>query len=90
MSGLPMDYLAELDTDGNAVPGSAFNANVRLDGPVRALVRSPDGQRLYVGGEFNQVNGENRPTSWPSTRPPARSTRRSTRRRRPLRRPPSP
>jgi hypothetical protein len=60
MSGLPMDYVAELDTDGNAVPGSAFNAKVSLDGPVRAIERSPDGKRLYVGGEFNKVNGENR------------------------------
>ena len=60
MSGLPMDYVAELDTDGNAVSGSAFNARVSFDGPVRALDRSPDGKRLYVGGEFNKVNGENR------------------------------
>ena len=60
MSGLPMDYVAELDTDGNAVPGSAFNAQVSFDGPVRTLDRSPDGKRLYVGGEFNKVNGENR------------------------------
>ncbi|HEV8624151.1 MAG TPA: hypothetical protein VG034_06820 [Acidimicrobiia bacterium] len=61
MSGIPLAYVAELDTDGNAVPGSAFNANVRLDGPVRSLVRSPDGQRLYIGGEFRHVNGQNRP-----------------------------
>jgi hypothetical protein len=53
-----MDYVAELDTDGNAVSGSAFNAKVSFDGPVRALERSPDGRRLYVGGEFNKVNGE--------------------------------
>jgi ribosomal protein L24E len=58
MSGLPMDYVAELDTDGNAVPGSAFNAKVSFDGPVRALERSPDGRRLYVGGQFERVNGE--------------------------------
>jgi len=58
MSGLPMEYVAELDTDGNAVPGSAFNARVSFDKPVRTLERSPDGRRLYVGGEFNQVNGE--------------------------------
>ncbi len=43
MSGLPMDYLAELDTDGNAVPGSAFNATVSLDGPVRAISAPPTG-----------------------------------------------
>ncbi|MEW6473822.1 MAG: hypothetical protein AB1679_16340 [Actinomycetota bacterium] len=57
-SGRPLAYLAELDTDGIPVPGSAFNATVKLDGPVRALHRSPDGRRLYVGGEFNRVNGE--------------------------------
>jgi hypothetical protein len=57
-SGVPMDYLAELDTNGNAVPGSAFNAKVSLDGIVRTVERSPDGRRLYVGGEFNKVNGE--------------------------------
>lgn len=53
-----MAYLAELDTNGIPVPGSAFNATVRLDGPVRALHRSADGRRLYVGGEFSRVNGE--------------------------------
>jgi hypothetical protein len=58
MSGLPMDYVAELDTNGNAVPGSPFNAKVSFDGVVRALERSPDGRRLYVGGEFSRVNGE--------------------------------
>jgi hypothetical protein len=57
-SGAPMAYLAELDTNGLPLPGSAFNATIRLDGPVRALHRSPDGRRLYVGGEFNRVNGE--------------------------------
>jgi hypothetical protein len=60
-SGAPMAYLAELDADGIPVPGSAFNAAVRLDGAVRALYRSPDGRRLYVGGEFRKVNGETRP-----------------------------
>jgi ribosomal protein L24E len=61
MSGIPMDYLAELDTDGNAVPGSAFNARVTLNDSVRALLRSPDGKRLYVAGEFSSVNGQPRP-----------------------------
>ena len=61
MSGLPMEYLAQLDTNGNPVPGSAFNNRVSLNGAVRALVGSPDGRRLYVGGEFNQVNGQSRP-----------------------------
>jgi hypothetical protein len=58
LSGVPLDYVAELDTNGMAVSGSAFNANVTLDGPVRAVQRSADGRRLYVGGEFNRVNGE--------------------------------
>ncbi len=57
-SGLGTAYLAELDRNGFPVPGSAFNATVRLDGPVRTLFRSPDGRRLYVGGEFGRVNGE--------------------------------
>ena len=85
-----MAYLAELDTNGIPVPGSAFNATVRLDGPVRALLRSPDGRRLYVGGEFNQVNGENRAASSPSTRPPAQIDDRSTRRARATTSAPSP
>jgi len=59
-SGIPLAYLAELDTNGIPVPGSRFNATVRLDGAVRALYRSPDGRRLYVGGEFKHVNGEAR------------------------------
>ena len=57
-SGIPMAYLAELDTNGLPRTGSAFNATVKLDGAVRSLFRSPDGHRLYVGGEFNRVNGE--------------------------------
>src|SRR5207237_5879409 len=56
----PMPYLAEPDTNGSPAPGSAFNANVRLDGPVRALMVSPDGKRLYIGGEFSHVNGISR------------------------------
>jgi hypothetical protein len=60
-SGVPLAYLAELDTNGIPVPGSKFNATVRLDGPVRALHRSPNGRRLYVGGDFRKVNGVTRP-----------------------------
>jgi hypothetical protein len=60
-SGVPLAYLAELDTNGIPVPGSRFNATVKLDGFVRTLYRSPDGRRLYVGGEFKYVNGEYRP-----------------------------
>jgi hypothetical protein len=60
-SGLPLAYIAELDANGIAITGSRFNATVRLDGAVRALYRSPDGRRLYVGGDFRRVNGELRP-----------------------------
>jgi outer membrane protein assembly factor BamB len=60
-SGVPLAYLAELDTNGIPVPGSRFNATVRLDGAVKALYRSPDGRRLYVGGDFRHVNGVTRP-----------------------------
>ena len=60
-SGVPLAYLAELDTNGLPVPGSRFNATVRLDGAVRALHRSLDGRRLYVGGDFRHVNGATRP-----------------------------
>ncbi|HVW32230.1 MAG TPA: hypothetical protein VHL53_06810 [Acidimicrobiia bacterium] len=57
-SGVPLAYLAELDRNGVPVPGSAFNATVQLDGPVRVLYPSPDGRRLYVGGDFKRVNGQ--------------------------------
>jgi hypothetical protein len=53
-------YLAELDTTSGAPVNGAFNATVKLDGPVRVLLRSADGHRLYVGGEFAHVNGEGR------------------------------
>jgi hypothetical protein len=56
-AGMNRAYIAELDTNGYPVPGSSFNATVQLGGPVRALLRSPDGQRIYVGGEFSHVNG---------------------------------
>jgi hypothetical protein len=57
-SGVPYSYLAQLDiATGAPVPGSPFNATT-LDGNVHALFASPDGHRLYVGGEFNKVNGE--------------------------------
>ena len=56
-SGIPVAYLAELDTNGLPRTGSAFNARVKLDGAVRTLFPSLDGHRLYVGGEFNRVNG---------------------------------
>ena len=58
-SGVPYQYLAQFDSaTGAPVPGSPFTATVKLDGNVRALYASPDGHRLYVGGEFSHVNGE--------------------------------
>jgi len=52
------NYIAALDTTSGAPVSGPFNTTVKLDGPVRALFRSPDGHRLYVGGEFKHVNGE--------------------------------
>ncbi len=40
-------------TDGTIL--STFNPTI--DGPVDALVAAPDGQSVYVGGEFSTVNG---------------------------------
>jgi hypothetical protein len=57
---VPYSYLAELDTTNGAPVNGPFNSTVQLDGAVRALLRSPDGRRLYVGGEFSHVNGQNR------------------------------
>jgi hypothetical protein len=60
LSGVPYKYIAELDAaTGAPVSGSPFNATAKIDGgPIRALYASPDGHRLYVGGEFSSVNGE--------------------------------
>jgi hypothetical protein len=55
------NYLAALDTTNGAPVNGPFNSTVALDGPVRSLFRSPDGHRLYVGGEFKHVNNENHP-----------------------------
>ena len=47
-------YLAAFDaTTGDFVA----HWRPRLNGPVRALESSADGSRLYVGGEFTEVNG---------------------------------
>ena len=48
----------ELDTTNGAPVNGSFNTTASVDGPVRVLFRSPDGRRLYVGGEFQHVNGE--------------------------------
>jgi hypothetical protein len=52
-------YLAELDaTTGAPIPGSAWSANAAPDKPVRGLAVSPDGKRLYVGGQFKHIGGQ--------------------------------
>jgi PKD repeat protein len=47
------NVLAYNITTGNLVAGFAPNVN----GQVRVITKSPDGSRLYIGGDFNQVNG---------------------------------
>jgi hypothetical protein len=60
----PIAYLAELDaTTGAPIPGSTWTANASpiadpIDKPVRALAVSPDGKRLYVGGQFKHIGGQ--------------------------------
>jgi hypothetical protein len=50
---LARPYLAALDvTSGQPV---VFDAQV--SGPVRALALSPDGRRLYIGGDFEHAGG---------------------------------
>jgi hypothetical protein len=57
-----LPYLVEFDVNtGAPVAGSAFNANVKPDGIVNALVPSPDGRRLYVGGQFKTIGGGSMP-----------------------------
>ena len=51
----PRNNLLAYDiTTGNLVTGFAPN----LNGQARSIAASPDGTRLYVGGEFTQVNGQ--------------------------------
>lgn len=47
------NHLAALDVD----TGSLLPWNPDADGPVNALVVSPDGTKLYVGGEFDHIGG---------------------------------
>ncbi|MGH8993861.1 MAG: WD40 repeat domain-containing protein [Acidimicrobiia bacterium] len=54
----PRTYLAALSVDGGTLDtGFATEA----DGPVRALVPTGDGARLYLGGDFGVVAGTSRP-----------------------------
>ena len=50
----PASNLAGIDATTGAPTGFAPT----LDGEVFALAASPDGSRLYVGGNFNTVNGK--------------------------------
>ncbi|WP_231920382.1 PKD domain-containing protein [Microlunatus soli] len=43
-------------TTGDLVPGFAPQVN----GQVRTITKSPDGSRLYIGGDFTKVNGVNK------------------------------
>jgi putative pyrroloquinoline-quinone binding quinoprotein len=47
-------YLAALD----AATGELLSWDPSPDGPVRALARSADGRRLYVGGNFTSIAGQ--------------------------------
>ncbi|GAB2849891.1 PKD domain-containing protein [Microbacterium insulae] len=44
----------------NITTGVATSFAPTINGTVKALAVSPDGSRLYVGGSFNQVNGQTR------------------------------
>ena len=41
----------------SASTGGLLSFNPSIDGPVTALAAAPDGQTLYVGGEFSHVGG---------------------------------
>jgi hypothetical protein len=53
----PRSYLAAFDT----ATGNLLSFNHTLDAPVRAIVASPDGRTVYVGGDFGTVDGASRP-----------------------------
>src|SRR5688572_22617560 len=48
---LARPYLAALDV----VSGQPVSFDARVGGPVRALALSPDGRRLYIGGDFEHA-----------------------------------
>jgi hypothetical protein len=50
------NVLAYNITTGQLVPGFA----PQVDGQVRVITKSPDGSRIYIGGDFNNVNGVRR------------------------------
>ncbi|MEW6475364.1 MAG: hypothetical protein AB1679_24175 [Actinomycetota bacterium] len=50
---VPRRYLAALDVK----TGALLDWDARVDGPVLSLAVSPDGRRLYLGGQFRHVGG---------------------------------
>ncbi len=55
VTSIPQPYLAAFNaTTGQYISGFT----PQLDGVVHALAASPDGTKLFVGGEFDNVNGQ--------------------------------
>jgi hypothetical protein len=50
---VPRKYLAALDV----TTGALLDWDAQPDGPVLSLAVSPDGKRLYLGGQFRRVGG---------------------------------
>ena len=51
-------FMAEVDaTTGRLSADQTFIRNARPDGTVEAMLVSPDGKRLYVGGRFSNIGG---------------------------------
>ncbi len=53
-SAVQRDYLAALDVG----TGELLPWNPAPDGPIHALVVSPDGRRLYIAGDFDSIFGQ--------------------------------
>lgn len=51
-------FLAEVDaTTGRPAADQSFIRNAAPDGTVEAMLASPDGKRLYIGGRFSRIGG---------------------------------
>ena len=51
-------FMAEVDaTTGRLAADQSFIRNAKPDGTVEAMLVSPDGKRLYVGGRFSNIGG---------------------------------